>query len=173
MQEDELFEIVDASGRVIGRARRGEVHGNPALMHRTIHCLVFNRRGECYLQKRGPDKDIQPGKWDSSVGGHLMPGEDVRDAVRRETLEELGIEPGHFEHWDRYVIANAIETELVDAFRTVYEGTLRPDPGEISEGRFWTDGEIEERLGQGIFTPNFIEEWKRYRAKYPRMESGE
>jgi isopentenyldiphosphate isomerase len=40
-----------------------------------VHLHVFNSRGELYLQKRPEWKDIQPGKWDTAVGGHIDLGE--------------------------------------------------------------------------------------------------
>ena len=80
----ELFEIVDDNDLVIGTAPRRECHGNPALVHRAAHVLVFNRAGQLLLQKRSASKDIQPGKWDTSVGGHLDPGENYLTAAVRE-----------------------------------------------------------------------------------------
>src|SRR5512137_1106823 len=87
----ELFDIVDDDDRVIGTARRGECHGNPALIHRAVHVLVVNANGDMLLQKRSASKDIQPGKWDTSVGGHLEPGESYHAAAVREMQEELGL----------------------------------------------------------------------------------
>ena len=81
--QDELFEVVDDTGNVLGLRRRRECHGNPALIHQAVHLLVFNRRGELFLQQRAKTKDIQPGKWDSSVGGHMQPGEIPLQAVLR------------------------------------------------------------------------------------------
>jgi len=66
-------------------------HGNPALVHRAVHVLVVNAAGELLLQKRSARKDIQPGKWDTSVGGHLEPGESYFAAALREMREELGL----------------------------------------------------------------------------------
>ena len=161
--KNELFEIVDKDGSVIGHARRCEAHGNPALMHRVVHCLVFNSKGDLYLQKRSETKDIQPGKWDSSVGGHLKPRETSLEAVRRETGEELSIKTDDFIYLYRYILSNDIETELVDTFKLIYDGEINPDPSEISEGRFWRATEIETALKSGIFTPNFEDEWNHYR----------
>ncbi len=161
----ELFDLIDESGRVVGRATREECHRNPSLVHRAVHVLVFNARGELYLQKRAPTKDVQPGKWDTSVGGHLALGEDFEQAAYRELREELGIGGVVLEGpLYRYRIRSAIETEAVCSYRLVYEGPIRPDPVEISEGRFWTIEEIRGRLGSGTFTPNFEEELARYLA---------
>ena len=160
--KNELFEIVDKDGSVIGHARRCEAHGNPSLMHRVVHCLVFNSKGELYLQKRSETKDIQPGKWDTSVGGHLIPRETVLQAICRETEEELSIKTDDFIFLYRYILSNEIETELVDTFKLVYDGAIHPDPDEISEGRFWKRSEIETALKSGIFTPNFEDEWNHY-----------
>lgn len=87
--DNECFDVIDGSGNIIGTATRKECHGNRDLTHRTVHVLVFNSAGELYLQKRSMNKNIQPGKWDTSVGGHLDLGENFQQAVHREMKEEL------------------------------------------------------------------------------------
>ena len=165
MPGEEQLEIVDEAGRVIGRALRSECHGNPALIHRTVHVLVFNTKGELFLQKRAEDKDIQPGKWDTSVGGHLDIGEGYEEAAVREMLEELGIDNVPLTPLYAYPMRNEIESENVRTYRCTYDGPITPDPTEISEARFWTMEEIERVLGSGRFTPNFEEEFGRYKDR--------
>jgi isopentenyl-diphosphate delta-isomerase type 1 len=159
---EEQLEIVDGAGRVIGRALRSECHGNPDLIHRTAHVLVFNAKGELLLQKRSEDKDIQPGKWDTSVGGHLDVGETYEEAARREMAEELGIRDTDLIYLYEYPIRNEIESENMRTYRCTYDGPITPDPKEISEARFWTSEEIERGLGSERFTPNFEEEFGRF-----------
>ncbi len=89
--QEERFPLVDEVGRVIGSATRGECHNGSKLLHPVVHLHVFNSRGEVYLQKRPEWKDIQPGKWDTSVGGHIDYGETPELALTREVREELGI----------------------------------------------------------------------------------
>ena len=159
--KDEYFDIIDKSGNVIGEAARAECHSNKSLAHRVVHVLVFNSGGELYLQKRSLAKDIQPGKWDTSVGGHLDRGETFSQAVRREMKEELGIS-STVEHIFDYWWHSPVETEYVRTYICTYDGAINPDPNEMEDGRFWCIKEIEEKVGTGIFSPNFEQEYQRY-----------
>jgi isopentenyldiphosphate isomerase len=108
----EYLEIVNREGHVLGVAPRSQVHGDPTLMHRVVHVLVFDRQGRVLLQKRSMSKDVAPGRWDTSVGGHVDPGETLRQAFEREMQEELGIR-AQAEFLYSYVHTNPLETELV------------------------------------------------------------
>ncbi len=157
----EYFDIIDKSGKIIGKAAREECHRDKSLAHCTVHVLVFNSKGELFLQKRSMDKDIQPGKWDTSVGGHVNLGETFDQAVKREIREELGVNVP-VEHIYDYWMYSEIETEYVHTYVCTYDGDIKIDTKEISEGRFWTKTEIESKMGSGIFTPNFEHEYQKY-----------
>lgn len=105
-------------------------------------------------------KDIQPGKWDTAVGGHIDYGETVETALRREVREELGVVDFIPTLITRYVFESAIEKELVHTFCTHYEGSFSPDPVELDDGRFWPIATIESNLGKSVFTPNFEREYQ-------------
>lgn len=160
----EEFNIVTESGDIIGTASREECHGGTFLLHPVVHVLVFNSSGSLLLQKRSKTKDIQPGKWDTSVGGHISAGESIEEALIRETEEELGIIGGSFERLYEYIMESEIERELVSTFRCIWDGAVVFQAEEIDDVRFFTSAEIEKLLGTGYFTPNFEEEWKRYNS---------
>ena len=157
---EELFPVVDAAGRVVGRATRGECHGGSMLLHPVVHLHLFNSCGELYLQKRPAWKDIQPGRWDTAVGGHVDWGEEPLAALRREVREEVGVTDFEPQHVLTYLFESERERELVYVYKTVYDGPVVPS-GELDGGRFWTLREIAEGVGGGIFTPNFEGEIRR------------
>jgi len=161
-EKTELLEIVDREGKVIGIAPRFQIHGNPSLMHRVIHILVFNKKGELLLQKRSMDKDVAPGKWDTSVGGHVDPGEELLAAAAREMKEELGISACKPQLLYTYTHSNSYETELVYTYSCIYDGEVSFNRQEIDEVRLWEISEIKNHIGKNIFSDNFEHEISTY-----------
>jgi isopentenyldiphosphate isomerase len=166
MEPEEYLEIVNNKGEVIGSAPRSEIHGNPSLTHRVVHVLVFNKKGEILLQKRSENKDVAPGKWDTSVGGHVGMGEDIFLSSRREMQEELGITGHEPEYLYSYIHSNAYETELVTTYRCIYDGDISFNVSEIDKIRFWSFDEIKEALGKKILSDNFEHEFMTYLNYY-------
>jgi isopentenyl-diphosphate delta-isomerase type 1 len=161
----EKLEIVDTEGMVIGLAERAELHHDPSLIHRVVHVLVFNQKGELLLQKRSPKKDVAPGKWDTSVGGHVTPGEEITAAARREMEEELGISGCELKYLYRYLFSNHRESELVDTFSCVCEGGINFNEDEIDAVAFWEIEKIKDTLGTGAFSGHFEKEIRTYLSR--------
>ena len=131
-------------------------------MHCVVHVLVFNSTGKLLLQKRSMTKVIQPGKWDTSIGGHINCSETLEEALYRESEEELGIRNADFEKMYDYIMESDVEKEFVTTFRCTWDSPIDFQKSEIDEVRFFSPDEIEQLLGNGFFTPNFEEEWKYY-----------
>lgn len=163
--QQELFPIVDEEGTVIGKATRGECHNGSRLLHPVVHLHVFNSHGDVYLQKRPAWKDIQPGKWDTAVGGHIDYGESLEVALQREVCEELNIKDFIPLYISKYVFESQRERELVYVHRTTYDGEIKPSKDELDGGRFWTIEEIRDAIGKNVFTPNFESEFQRFFMK--------
>lgn len=158
---EEIFPIVNTEGEVVGSATREECHAGTFLLHPVVHLHIFNSAGELYLQKRVMTKKIQPGKWDTAVGGHVDYGEKIEDALLRETHEELGVRDFTPDFLMRYEFCSQVEAELVYIYKCVYDGDFNLDPLEVDEGRFWSLDEIKKSIGKGLFTPNFESEIER------------
>jgi isopentenyl-diphosphate delta-isomerase type 1 len=160
--KEEFLEIVDNEGRTTGYARRSEVHGNPSLLHKVVHVLVFNDEGRLLLQKRSQNKDVAPGKWDTSVGGHISPSEDLIAAAKREMEEELGIVPEDIKPIYSYIHSNHYESELVFTHSCTHNGPFSFNKEEIDEVLFWKIEDIKKAIGSGILSDNFESEITKY-----------
>ena len=160
--QEELLEVVTEKGEIIKTLPRSEIHGSPSLMHRVVHVLVFNNKGDILLQKRSMSKDVAPGKWDTSVGGHVNSGETPEEAVKREMEEELGISECNLEFLYTYIHSNDYESELVYTYSCTYNGKIKFQEDEIDEVRPWSLIEIEENSGKGILSDNFEHEISTY-----------
>jgi Isopentenyldiphosphate isomerase len=163
---EEMLPLIDEEGNVVGVAPRSECHKGPGKLHPVVHLQIVDGRGAMYLQKRADDKEIQPGMWDSAVGGHVAAGEDLDAALSRELREELGVTKlalessgARVEPILRYRWESPVESEMVYSFIVTYGGPFMPDGREVSEGRFWSFADIRANIGRGVFTPNFEHEY--------------
>ena len=159
--EEEMLPLVNERGITVGSATRRKCHGGSRLLHPVVHLHIFNTAGDIYLQLRPSWKKIQPGKWDTACGGHILFGEPAGGALLREALEELGIKEFTPKALKKYVFESDREREYVYLYSTVYDGAISPGD-ELAGGRFWSRREIEENLGKGVFTPNFEMEFRKY-----------
>jgi isopentenyldiphosphate isomerase len=160
---EELFEFVNDRDEVLGRAPRSEVHRR-GLKHRAVHVLVFNSRGELFLQKRSMQKDCFPGAWDSSASGHNDPGESYEACAVRELREELGLslaEPPQ----RLFKIDACPETgqEFVWIYRCEADGPFTLHPEEIERGGWFAPDEVTGWIAEKPheFASGFVLIWQR------------
>jgi isopentenyl-diphosphate delta-isomerase type 1 len=164
---EELFDVVDERDMVIGQRARADVH-RLGLRHRAVHVLVFNARGQLFLQKRSMQKDCFPGAWDSSAAGHLEAGEDYDACALRELREELNLdlrEPA--ERLFKVQACAATGQEFVWVYRTHAEGPFDLNPEEIERGGWFDLGDLDRWLQDrpDDFASGFAAIWRRYQRR--------
>lgn len=137
-----MFDVVNERDEVTDRQPRSKVH-RLGLLHRAVHVLVFNSRGQIFLQKRALRKDRQPGLWDSSTSGHVNSGEEYDAAALRELHEEIGLRPDPPPR-RLFKIAACPETdhEFVWVYQCAAEGPFTLDPHEIERGGWFSAAEV-------------------------------
>ena len=160
--------MVNEDDQVIDVKTRGKIHAQ-GLMHRSVHILVFNSRGELFIQKRSMSKDNDPGLWDSSAAGHVNSGEEYHDCAVRELVEELGIAaPLQLEALFKLAARAVTGMEHCVIYRTVNEGPFQLQTEEIDEGTWVRATEMDRRLNQGDSSMTRILRfiWEKYRRDY-------
>ena len=160
---EEIFDVVNERDEVVGQNTRREVH-RLGLKHRAVHVLVFNRRGEVFLQKRSMAKDTFPGAWDSSASGHLDAGEDYDACAVRELREEIGLVIEHPPERLFKLEARA-ETgcEFVWVYRQEAEGPFVLHPEEIETGGWFAPEKVTRWMAEkpGDFASALLFLWKK------------
>jgi len=159
---EEIFDVVNDRDEVVGQRPRSEIH-RLKLNHRAVHVLVFNPRGELFLQKRSMKKDCFPGAWDSSASGHLDSGESYDACAVRELREEIGLALAAAP--DRlFKVAACPETgqEFVWVYRCAAEGPFMLHPEEIECGAWFAPAALNRWLAEkpGEFASGFVLIWK-------------
>lgn len=82
----ENLDIYDEYMNKIGMESRQTAHER-GLWHKTVHCWMYDDDGNVYFQERADS-----GKLYTTASGHVSAGETVRDAFRREIMEEIGVD---------------------------------------------------------------------------------
>jgi isopentenyldiphosphate isomerase len=163
---EEIFDVVNERDEVIGRQPRAEVH-RLGLKHRAVHILVFNARGEVFLQKRSMKKDTATGKWDSSSSGHVDSGEDYDACAVRELREEIGLQIARTPE-RLFKIDACAETgwEFCWVYRCESEGPFELNPDEIERGEWFAREKVTHWIAEkpGDFASAFRLVWKLFSA---------
>ncbi len=153
--KEEWLPLVDNEGKIKGKVPRSRVHDGSKLLHPVVHMQVIGPNNTILLQKRSPKKQIFPNTWDVAVGGHISTGETLEEALKKEASEELGLKEFSARLIKTFKWESEIEAELVYLFVTHNSSDFNIQNDEVSETKFWAVNQIKERLGKGVFTPNF------------------
>ena len=163
---EEIFDVVNERDEVVGQNTRREVHAR-GLWHRAIHVLVFNARGEIFLQKRSLKKDIAAGKWDSSTSGHVDSSEDYDTTAVRELGEEIGLFVKQTpERLFKVDACKKTGWEFCWIYRCESEGPFVLHPDEIETGAWFAADAVTKWVNEKPqdFASCFVLLWKRFIA---------
>jgi len=141
---EEILDIVDDNNEVVGSAPYADVYAK-RLNHRIVHVLIFNDKGEIFLQQRSAKKQFCPGHWVTSAGGHVRKGETYEQAAKRELLEELGIDAPLTKidesPYDHYKMR-----KFLQVFRAFSNGPFKFDEEEVADGRWFSVSDVRDMV---------------------------
>ncbi len=161
--DQDLVELVDETGRVIGQAPRAEVHHSKTPRHRAFSVYLIDDAGRVLLTRRALNKRTWPGVWSNSCCGHPRPGETDPAAICRRVGEELGLQVRDIQVLlpdFGYVATDPygrMENEHCPVYRAfiVDASVLRPDPDEVMDYQWLTWPDLTETADRapGLLSP--------------------
>jgi 8-oxo-dGTP pyrophosphatase MutT (NUDIX family) len=158
---DEIVAIVDEHNNVMGAAPRREMRAK-RLPHRSTYILVFNSRGELYVQKRTLTKDVFPGYYDVAAGGVVLAGETYEQGAERELEEEMGIRGVPLTRLFEFYFEHEHTRLWGCAFSCMYDGEVILQEEEVETGASMQVSDILLRAETESYTPDGMYVLQRY-----------
>ena len=158
MEKVEYWDIYDKNKKKTGRTmKRNDWCLADDEYHLTVLGVVRRTDGKYLITKRIKTKQWAPGWWEVS-GGAAQAGEDSQDAVKREILEETGLdvtgcEGGYLFTYHRENPGKG-DNYFVDVYRFIKdfdEKEVKPQEEETLGFQLATAQEIKAIADQGIF----------------------
>lgn len=152
--------LVDEQNTIIGTADKETVHTKNTPLHRAFSLFLFNDKKQLLVTKRATTKKTFAGIWTNSVCGHVSPGEETIDAVKRRVHEELQIHATNIHEVApyRYRFADTngiIENEICPIFigYTNENPTLEKSEVEAYKWIDWNDFLETIQKNPGFYSP--------------------
>ena len=152
----ETWNILDENGNPTGKTmnKGDKIVWQEGIYHPGTDVWIINSENKLLIQKRSPEKKFAPNVW-AMTGGSIMKGESALETLKRETMEELGVELD---------VKNAIK---IKRYRTdnvwLDEYIVRQDidldkvilqEEEVCDVKYATYDEIEELFQNNLFIGN-------------------
>jgi 8-oxo-dGTP pyrophosphatase MutT (NUDIX family) len=161
---NEQLAVCNDAGQRLATVERGMARLLGITTH-AVHLLGFSQDGGNWVQQRAWNKSIDPGLWDTLVGGMISVQETLQSALKRETWEEAGLElealqelrqGGHFmvQRPNERDAGIGYVVERIDWFTCVLPDGLVPQnqDGEVAQFALMNPHELQARLQANAFT---------------------
>ena len=156
----ELLAVTGADGRALAAVERAVVRVL-GITTWAVHLVGYSPDGRVWLQQRAFDKAVDPGRWDTLMGGQVSAGESVEETLERETQEEAGLaiaELVDVRRTDRVTVrrpgAEGYVVEHIEVFEATVPAAMAPrnQDGEVERFECLPADLLLERLAAGAFT---------------------
>jgi len=169
-QKNQLLQLVDTEGKIIGEATREDCHKGEGKPHLAFMAFVFDENGNIILTQRSSKKTLWDGYWDGAVVSHVLKGETVESAANRRGKEELGVDVmfkdiGNFYYQIRF--GDYSENEYCHVLVGVTSSQIIPNDVEVASVKKISKEQFDEFYLQkkDHFTPWFQIAWEKYHKK--------
>ena len=161
---DEPLAVLDATGQQIAVVERGAAR-SLGIATRCVHLTGYTPDQKVWIQQRAWNKENDPGRWDTLMGGMVSALDSIATALARETLEEAGLGVDQLQdlHWAGHFTMNmpgsdeaglGYVIEHIDWFECVVPDGLVPlnNDGEVQQFKLVQQAQLHSMLQDHAFT---------------------
>lgn len=143
MQTEEMIDVIDDSGNIIGNASKTEIYLNK-LSHAIVHILIYDEKGRMACQVRSMKKSFCPGYVSTSVGGHISSGEDPETAGLREAMEEIGKKGELIHLFSEWYEAEGEIRKILHVYKSDIKPPFEINKDEVESIRWMSHEELKQ-----------------------------
>lgn len=164
----EIWNILDENGNLTGKTMKKDdkIVWQKGIYHQGVDVWIINSENKILIQKRSAQKRLEPNVW-AMTGGSVIKDETSLEALKRETLEELGIKLDiknaikiHCYKTDNVWLDEYIVNQDIDLSKIIMQKE------EVSDVKFATFDEIEKLYHDNMFIKNRWEYVRKEIKKY-------
>ena len=157
MSETELVDVI-----TINREKTGEVLPRKEFVPQkkhflSVHVWIKNSKGQFLMQKRLPNRRVDPDKW-SIHGGVADAGETSLEAAKRETLEEIGLKIENpvlvYQNPEPDPWGGMVDVWLAHSEVKIEDLTFQPT--EVADARWFDIKELNSYIKLGKVSPHIL-----------------
>ncbi|MCB2182686.1 MAG: NUDIX domain-containing protein [Desulfobulbaceae bacterium] len=152
----EIITVVDEKNNETGQVPRAEMRARN-LIHRATYILVYNSKGQLFVQKRTESKDIYPGYYEIAAGGVVLAGESYELSAKRELKEELGIDKEELTFLFDHYHDDGSNRVWGRIFSCIHDGPMHLQAEEVESGEFMEVGSILSMAQEHPFCPDGLD----------------
>lgn len=153
--KEEWLPVVSEQGVVTGRVAKSISRDmKNRLMHPVVRVALIYQ-GSIYLQKRDPDRLLNPGMLDYPFEEYMPFKAEIGETVRHSLARECGSDALPLRFLLKYTFENEITKRLIFLYVSNIEDEALFNSLRLSEGKLWTEAQIEDNIGNKIFSECF------------------
>ncbi len=160
LYKEEWLPVVTEKGDVTGKVAKSITKGlKNKFMHPVIR-LALIYKGRIYLQERGHDRLLDPGRLDYPFEKYMQFNDKVDETLQNSIKKEYGGEGIPLRFLLKYTFENETTKRLIFLYVSVIEDETLFNSLKLQAGKLWTASQIEDNMGTEIFSECFELEYE-------------
>lgn len=153
--KEEWLPVVTEKGDVMGKVAKSVTKD---LKNRFLHpvvrvALIYN--GRIYLKHRDESRLLNPGMLDYPFEKYMQYDHDIDETVQNTIRKECGSDDIPLRFLIKYIFENDTTKRLIYMYVSVINDEEIFNSLHLEGGKLWTEAQIEDNLGEGIFSECF------------------